>query len=319
VNLLGTAFAAYPAFALLAGIELDVFTPLGGGALTAPEIADRLGVDAGRLVHVLHLLVIGKFLELDGDRFRNSPEADTYLVRGKPTYMGLVQGFMRVNWRAALQTATSIRSGTPQSLWMTLPEEDRHAWLSSLAVTAGWSVSALLARFELPASASFADVGGGLGVVARALTAARPGLRATVFEHPEQTPMATEWLARVGAERVDVVAHDIVAAAIPGRFDFAILRNVLQMFGPDDAVRVLRNVRECLVPGGSVFVDDWVLDDNRLGPPAAVGHNLTFVSLFDSRGSYTERDYRAWLAAAGYSGFERFVAPSGESIIRAVR
>jgi SAM-dependent methyltransferase len=201
---------------------------------------------------------------------------------------------------------------------MSLPEEDRRGWLSSLAITAGWSVAGLVGRFELPREATFADVGGGLGVVARALTATRPDLRGTVIEHPDQVPMARDWLAKVGA-KVEVAAADILAAPLPGRYDFAILRNVLQMFDPDAAVRALRNVRECIAPGGALFVDDWVLDDSRRGPPAAVAYNVTFVSLFNSRGSYTERDYREWLAAAGYQGFERFVPPSGESIIRATR
>jgi SAM-dependent methyltransferase len=319
-NLIRTSLEVYPAFALLAAMDLDVFTPLRNGPLTAAALAQELGVEPDRLLHLLYVLVQSKFLTLDGDQFRNSSEADVYLVRGKPTYMGDVQGFLRVNWGAALKTAQSIRLGAPQSLWMSLPEEDRRAWLNSLGVTAGWTVSALLARFEIPASASFADVGGGIGVVALALTAARPGLRGTVIEHPDQAPMARDRIAEVGAtERVDVVAADVLAGPLSGRFDFAILRNVLQMFGPDDAVRVLRNVREIIVPGGAIFVDDWVLDDSRLGPAPALGHNLTFVSLFDRGTGYTERDYRGWLEAAGYVGFERFVPPSGESIMRAVR
>jgi hypothetical protein len=50
-------FAVDAAFAMLAGMQLDVFTPLSNGAMTADEIANSLGVGAERLRLLIYCLV----------------------------------------------------------------------------------------------------------------------------------------------------------------------------------------------------------------------------------------------------------------------
>ena len=35
--------SVYPAFAMLAGMQLDLFTPLGGGPMSAAQFGDALG------------------------------------------------------------------------------------------------------------------------------------------------------------------------------------------------------------------------------------------------------------------------------------
>ena len=46
-----------PAFAFLAGCQLDVFSPLAAGSLTAEQIADSLAVNVTQLSPVLYALV----------------------------------------------------------------------------------------------------------------------------------------------------------------------------------------------------------------------------------------------------------------------
>jgi|SRR5215813_7270356 len=83
------ADAVYPSFAMLAGMELDLFTPLKDGPLTADEIARAAGTDRAKTAPLLHALVAIGLLKSDGDCFLNSPEADQFLVRGSPDYIGM--------------------------------------------------------------------------------------------------------------------------------------------------------------------------------------------------------------------------------------
>ena len=83
------ADAVYPSFAMLAGMELDLFTPLKEGPLTAEDIARAAGTDRAKTAHLLHALVAIGLLKFDGNRFLNSPEADQFLVRGSPDYIGM--------------------------------------------------------------------------------------------------------------------------------------------------------------------------------------------------------------------------------------
>src|SRR5262249_55380340 len=63
------ARAVYPSFAMLAGMELDVFTPLKDGPLTGLQIAATLGIDPIRLHPLLYALVAADLLTVDGERF----------------------------------------------------------------------------------------------------------------------------------------------------------------------------------------------------------------------------------------------------------
>ena len=74
------ASAVYPSFAMLAGMQLDVFTPLNDGPLTAAQLADVLGVNAEKLSRLLYALVMAELLTVDGDRFANTPEAQ-FLIK----------------------------------------------------------------------------------------------------------------------------------------------------------------------------------------------------------------------------------------------
>ena len=65
---------AYSSFAMQAGMQLDVFTPLKDGPMTTDQVADALGV--------------GGLLTVEGEFFSNTPEVNLYLVRGEPSYLG---------------------------------------------------------------------------------------------------------------------------------------------------------------------------------------------------------------------------------------
>src|SRR5215475_14104978 len=108
------ADAVYPSFAMLAGMELDLFTPLKDGPRTAEEIARAAGTDRAKTTSLLHALVATGLLKSDGAYFSNSPEADRFLVRGRPDYLGVRHHAYRRRWNSVLRVAETIRAGVPQ-------------------------------------------------------------------------------------------------------------------------------------------------------------------------------------------------------------
>ena len=80
--------AAFPSFAMLAGMQLDLFTPLKDGPMNVVELAQALGVGSTKLEPLLYSLVAAELPTVEGQRFSNAPESDHFLVNGKPTYMG---------------------------------------------------------------------------------------------------------------------------------------------------------------------------------------------------------------------------------------
>src|SRR3954466_1309567 len=65
----------FPSFALLAALQLQLFTALGKQMLTCEELAVVMGVQRRRLFPVLNVLVLGELLQQTGDRYCNSEES----------------------------------------------------------------------------------------------------------------------------------------------------------------------------------------------------------------------------------------------------
>ena len=302
------AFGIYPSMAMLAGMQLDVFTPLKDGPMTEAALAHALKVQSRKLRPLLYALVNAELLRLDeGDRFANSPEADIYLVRGRPAYLGNAHELYSDLWSATLQAARSIRADAPQVKhdFALMSDEELAAFFRGLHAGALATGRQLAAAFGFDALRSLLDVGGGSGGLAIAACQTCPKLSATIIELPRVVPIAHSFVKEAGlADRIRVLTANIVERPPQGRFDVATLRNLVQVLGPDDAHRALRNVGEAIEPGGTLLIAGHVLEDSRLAPAPALGMNLAFLSIYDEGQAYTEREHRAWLTDAGFSKIE---------------
>jgi hypothetical protein len=105
--------AVYPSFAMVAGMQLDVFTPLKDGPLSAEHLAQALQVHSAKLTPLLYALIAAGLLTVDGDRFASTSETDYFLVRGRPAYRGGIYEGILMRWHAALKTTETIRTGSP--------------------------------------------------------------------------------------------------------------------------------------------------------------------------------------------------------------
>ena len=121
------------------------------------------------------------------------------------------------------------------------------------------------------------------------------------------------------ADRIQVLAADVLSGPLFGSYDVVILRALLQVLSSEDARLAVKNVAAAINPGGRIYIIGQILDDSRISPPEAVGFNLSLISQFDSGESYTEREHRSWLSEAGFVGIERadFLLPDEHGLMMA--
>jgi O-methyltransferase domain/Dimerisation domain len=232
------AYGVYPPLAMLAGMQLDLFTPLTGGPMTATALADVIGVNAARLRPLLYALVHAELLTVDGDRFANTPEADLYLVRGRAAYMGSTHELYSDLWGAALSAAQSIRAGAPQRKhdFAAMSDEELAAFFRGLHAGALATGRQLATTFGFERFRHLLDVGGGSGGVAIALCQSCPDLEAAVVELPRVARIAQSIVKEAKlAGRVQVQVADILERVPDGRFDVAVLRFLIQVLAPAQA------------------------------------------------------------------------------------
>ncbi len=305
--------SVYSSFAMLAGMQLDLFTPLEDGPLSAEELADKLDVQVARLQPLLYALVVAGLLNVEDGLFANTPETDEYLVRGRPSYLGGEHELMSVLWEALLKTAATISAGTPQAKldYFSMSDEELAAVFRGLhpgAIAVGHD---LMAQHDFSTFRSLLDVGGGSGGLAIALTESHPQLRATVVDLALVTPFTERFVEEANAvDRVEIVTADVVRDGLSGSFDVAVASKLTQVLSPDEVRAALANVANVLDPGGVIHLVAQVLDDSRLSPEDAVSFNLVFLNIYDHGQAYTEQEYRDWLAESGFVDFERVPLPS---------
>jgi 2-hydroxy-4-(methylsulfanyl)butanoate S-methyltransferase len=316
------AYGLYPSLAMLAGMQLDVFTPLGSGAMTAQALADALKVDAQKLALLLYALVDAELLTVAGGRFANTPEADVYLVRGRSGYMGSAHELYSDLWHAALTAAASIRAGSPQVKhdFASMSDAELGTFFRGLHAGALATGDQLASAHKLARFHKLLDVGGGSGGLAIAACRRCPELRATIIDLPRTARIARAMVHEAKLQdRIEVVDADICSDVPPRRCDVAVLRNLIQVLGPAQARSALRNVGAAVESAGSLIIVGHVLEDNRLAPAAAVRLNLGFLSIYDAGQAYTEGEHRSWLAQAGFTDVEVHycASPGGASIVTA--
>jgi SAM-dependent methyltransferase len=312
------------ALSMMAGLQLGLFTRLGGGPLDAAALARGIGCGEERLQRLLHALVLVGLLQKHGDAFSNSAEADAFLVEGKPNYRGSQHKLTAHLWETDLKTAQSIRSGVPAAAhdFAQAPDDDLLKLFEELHPGTIETAKDLLQAFDFSAVRAVIDIGGGSGGLVATLCAAVPAMRGTLLELPRCAGLIEPMLrATPGGARVAIELGDIVAA--PPRdasYEAAILRAVVQVLGPEAAARAIRNAAACLRPGGSLYIiGGGILDDDRLGPPDAVYLNLTFLNFYADGRAHTESAHRAWLTEAGCNSVRRLRLPSGRSAIVATK
>ncbi len=312
--------AVYPSFAMLAGVRLDVFTALKDGPMTVEDLAQALEVSAFKLETLLYALVMAELLTVNGRRFANTVVAGHYLAQGHPNYIGHKIAYYAERWAADLKTADSIRTGVPQGKldYTSMSDTQLTAFYNSghsAAMAAGHQFAE---NYDLCSFDSLLDVAGGSGGLAIGACQRCPELQATVIDLPTVTPITQRFVDEARMDgRVKVSSLDVVDRAPEGRYDVAVMANLIQVLARDQARRALLNVGRALVPRGVVFIIGWVLDDSQLSPPEIAASNFTFLNIYDEGRAFTKAAHRAWLVEAGFTTFERRLLPSGESIIKA--
>ncbi len=101
---------------LLSAVELGVFTELAGGALDLETLRQRLDLHPRSARDFFDALVALGMLERKDGRYYNSPQADLYLDRAKPGYIGGLLEMANARLYGFWGRLTeALRSGRPQN------------------------------------------------------------------------------------------------------------------------------------------------------------------------------------------------------------
>lgn len=298
--------------ALKAAVEVDLFSPLANGPLTADELATKCDA-APRGIRILadYMTILG-FLTKSGDRYTLTQDSAVFLNRQSPAYLGgtlqfllapsLTDCFMQL-------TAAVRRGGTAVSDEGTV-SHDNPIWVEF--------ARGMAPLMHLPAQLLAGLIGGDVSQPLKVLDiAAGHGLFgiSVAKQYPQAEVTAVDW------KNVLAVAHDNACRMgvqnrhhlLPGSafdtdwggpYDIVLLTNFFHHFDLAMCEQIARRAYQALVPGGRAITLEFIPDDNRISPPGAATFALTMLATTRKGDAYTFAQYNQLFAAAGFTRCE---------------
>jgi len=292
-----------------AAAELDVFSALASGPLTADDLAEKSGAQQEPLRLVLESCVDAGLLIRDGARFVNTPTAETFLVKGRPAYLGGALTYARDLYPAWGGLTSLVKSGRPPMPHETILGEDKaktRAFVMAMHERAKGIGSIVSQIVDLTGRKRLLDVGGGPGTYSVMLCQRTPGLTATVLDRPGVLEVSRELVDAAGfADRVALLPGDYLQTPFGSGFDVALLSGMMHRETEDGVMLLLTKAFAALEPGGQVIVSDVFFDDDhKNSPPFTTSFALNMMVTSDHGSAHAKTEMQRWLQAAGFAAIE---------------
>ncbi|MSP70692.1 MAG: hypothetical protein EXR76_00615 [Myxococcales bacterium] len=325
--LIELATAYWGSAALIAAVRLRIATILSEGPKTPTEVAKAAGSDPSATEMLLAALTsLDLVRKVDGERFANQPLADTYLVEGRPEFLGpalLYNGDVYPLWGRLDEVVRTGKVTQSPEKYLGDDSERTRNFVYGMHHRALGVGRAIGQHVDLSGRRHLADVGGGPGTYSALLTLKHPGLRADVLDLPGVVAIARDIVASMGAsERVQCLPFDYYQddlPALPALYDAALISGVLHREQPDGVRSILRRVAAATEPGAVLYLSDVMLDDHRTGPLFGTMFALNMRVLAHDGRCHSVAEQTLWLDEVGFTvtAVTRLPAPIHYTVIRA--
>jgi len=300
-----------------------VFNALDGGGDNADGVAQKMGISVRGAQAVLDGVTGLGLVTLTNGRYDNSPEASAFLIKGKPSYFG---GMAEVMTNSLTEWATlpaAVKSGQPTASEQTdMADIDFWHGLVPAIAALSYPVAEMMAGRLGIADAGevrWLDVGGGSGVWSAVWLQANRQARGVQLDWPVVNTIGREFVAGFGvADRFDTIDGDFHSVDFGSAlYDFAIYGHIAHQESPADNVAIFRKFRKALKPGGTLVINDFVLNDDRSGHPFAMIFPAQMLLATKAGNAWRQSDYRAWLRDAEFATVEIVPTPTPATVVLA--
>lgn len=295
------AFGFMASKALFAGLHIDVFTHLAEGSKTCGEIAEQTGVPENRVVTLMTALDSIGLVERQEDRYVNAPGAETYLSRTSKYEFG---DYLRYQidqqmypflgqLNEVLDGSLSSEAIDSYQHWMSDPAQ---AALYSNAQHAGsLGPGRTIARMiDLKHARTLLDVGGGTGAMTIRLLEENPDLTSTIIDFPNVSEIGWRFITEAKMiDRVRYIPSNALTAAWPKQQDAILMSYLFSGVPGSEVPRLIQYAFDCMAPGGTFMVHDFMVEDDRSGPHLAALWQLQHMAFTPDARSVTA----GWLTA----------------------
>ncbi len=294
---------------LFALVEFGLPTLLARRSLPLEDIARELQIHPLATDRFLNACIALNLLQRDGEKFCNSSLSETFLVQGRPTYLGdLFLQYDQTSYSLWTDLVPKLRAWQPGSTDDEMPQKSGQ---NEAYVGAQHNFSLLIGRalgeaFDFSQYRKMLDLGAGTGAMSIAICELYEELRASIFDLPAISHVARKFVREsLLLERIEVSAGNFKEDKLPAGFDVVLLANLLSADSEETNRELLHKLYELLPEGGACILSGWILDDNRTGPLIPVLFCMEDIIWQAPDVERSAATYLKWLNEAGFVEIKR--------------
>lgn len=308
---------------LLSAVEMGVFTELANGPQEFARLAGRLGLHSRSARDYLDALAALGFLQRSNGKYSNTPEADLFLDRQKPTYIGGILEMANARLFGFWNHLTeALRTGKPQNE----AKEDNgispfgalyadparlREFLAAMSGISRGANMAIARKLPWKTYKTYADVGTAQGDLAVQIALANPHLKGIGLDLAEVGPVFEEHVKANGVgDRVCFQAGDFFSQELP-KVDVITMGHILHDWGLRDKKMLVGKAFAALNMGGSLVIYDAIIDDDRSTNAFGLMMSLNMLIETAEGFDYTGAECIGWMKEAGFreARVEHLVGP----------
>ncbi len=318
-HIMQTATAFWASKVLLTAVELDLFTTLGDGKMTASQLGKTLGLHPRGTFDFFDALVALKFLDRDGDgpdgKYKSTPQTAAFLNQKSPTYIGGMPKMLNSRlfgfWNGL---GTALKTGQPQnevkhggkSFFEELYSNEAKLgeFLDAMTGFQAANFTQLAEKFNFNKYKTVSDIGGALALLSRIVGAHHQHLTFNSFDLPPVAPLAQKHIKAAEMEgRVKAIAGDFFKDELP-KADVITMGNILHDWNLENKKVLIRKAYNALPEGGAFIAIENLIDDARRENVFGLLMSLNMLIEFGDAFDYTGADFREWCGEVGFKRFE---------------
>lgn len=313
--------------ALAAMAELGCADHLRDGPLSVDELASRCGAAPASLGRVLRQLASMGMVAPTVPEVYRLTEAGTTLCEDAPNSlrpavrmiaeegfwygMGTVPQTVRAGRSAFAERHGSVYDYLRGNL------AARRLFDDYMVARARPFAEAVASRYDFSGVRTLVDVAGGRGHILAAILKAHSNPRGVLFDQEHVVPTARKFFAEAGLEdRCSCVGGDFFVS-VPAGADAYLLGSVIHNWSDEDAVRILRNIRDVIADDGRVLLVELVVPDDD-APHISKDVDMRMLALFGEGMERSVSEYGELLGKAGFRLGDLVELPGGAGVVEAL-
>lgn len=304
------SYGYWKAQALFVGVELDLFTLIGGGAKSCRVVAKKLGTNLRATEMLLNALVSLRLLKKNKEMYSNTAVSNRFLTKNSPIYQGDRIHHFHNMWEYWSRLSTAVKTGRPTAFDNAKEEVDEQRlreFIKAMHNIATVQAGEIYRKLQIKKYRRLLDLAGGQGTYAVRFAGKNQNLKAVVFDLPDVVKIAREHIKESGltgqiATRAGNCLEDDFGKDL---YDIVLVSNLLHIYDAVENRKILKKCWDSLMKKGIVVIQEFILNPAKTMSLFGTLFSLNMLMGTHRGSSYSAVEMKEWLKKAGFKNIKR--------------